>query len=273
MQKVIKNDINSFMHDSNLNLIQLLSLVSLKNKQKISKFFPVNGLSAVYYLIIYTICDEDLALKALSQIKDAFNWVNSIDEAIEIEGDFFDISKFRNHDSKNKLTNDLPTTFLASAMERLISQSVPMLVTQTNSYRYKIANNIPFSSDDIINYLQIKSADSFLYGAIIESIIPEYISDIQIFLYKIWQMNDFVDDCIDYEDDLKNNQPNVLRMIESLHVREVKVYDYAKQFLISLKEDILKHNLPQEFFYLSELPEVFRQVGFFVIDQKSSQTI
>lgn len=266
MQKVIKNDVSGFMHESNLNLIQLLSLVALKNKQKISKFFPVNGLSAVYYLIIYTVCDEDLALRALSQIRTAFNWVDSMDEAIE--GDSFDISKFKNHESKNKLTNDLPTTFLASTLERMISQSVPMLIAQTKSYQYKIANNIPFTSDDIINYLQIKSADSFLYGAIIEGIIPEYISDLQIFLYKVWQMNDFVDDCIDYKDDFKNNQPNVLRMIENLYTREVDVYDYAKQFLISLKEDISKHKLPQEFFYLSELPEVFRQVGFLAIDKE-----
>ncbi|MCX7928513.1 MAG: hypothetical protein N2558_02405 [Patescibacteria group bacterium] len=265
----IKNDVAKFMQESNLSLFQLLLVVSCEEKQKISPFFPINSLGTICYLIIYTIYGQDLASHALSQLRTAFDFVNDCDCAIE-KGNF-DISKFRNHEALEKLRKSLPTTFFSSVVERLATQSLPMFVNNNKYYSFKIANNMPFVFEDILNYLQIKSADAFLYSAIIEGIAPDYISYIQPFLYSVWQMNDFVDDCIDYNDDIKNKQPNAFKMIENLYPKEGDIFEYAKNFLSKLESEILKNKLPEELSYLLGISEIFKKAGFSVIEELKNQ--
>ncbi|MCS7092684.1 MAG: hypothetical protein NZM26_05055 [Patescibacteria group bacterium] len=262
----VKNDVGTFLKENKLDLFKLLIVLAKKHGQKVDEFFPVNRLSSVYYAIVYTVLDEDLALMALGQIKTAFNWIDGIDVAIE--GGNFDENTFRNHEAKLKLEKEVPTSFLKSVLERVVSQSVPMLISQTKLYQYKIANNLPFTEEEIVNYLRIKSADSYIYGAILEGMIPDYISILQSPLSKLWQINNLVDDFIDYDDDKKDNQPNALSMIENLHGRQESVFDYAKAFLARQKEELVKFDLPKEIIYLADMPNIIERVGIKVLSSR-----
>lgn len=175
----IQNNIKQFIEKNDLNLYGLLNLLAVKHKQQIDEYFPVNCLSSVYYLVAYTYFGEDLAMQVLKNIRTAFKFVDDLDE--RIEGGALNLSKLLENEDRKILLSNLPTTFIKSVIDRLLTQSAPMLVNFTQMYARSLKDQRKFYLEEIEYYLQTKAADSYLYVAFLESLFSDFNYQIQKF--------------------------------------------------------------------------------------------